>query len=160
PGSTAPGWRWRVWPRRSCSGRPWPPGCSAAGSPARSSGSPPPPGGSAPATSACAPSRRRSRRSMPSVRRSAAPRLAPAARGRPLRVAVRAARPVTPAADGVLIEVLDVLLDNACRHGAGTVTVTVRDAGAALAVDVADEGLGFDGDPEAAFARRRDPEAH
>ncbi|MGW6306093.1 HAMP domain-containing sensor histidine kinase [Streptomyces niveus] len=37
-------------------------------------------------------------------------------------------------------QILDILLDNARRHGSGTVTVTLREIGDALAVDVADEG--------------------
>ncbi|MYT24357.1 HAMP domain-containing protein [Streptomyces sp. SID7760] len=37
-------------------------------------------------------------------------------------------------------QILDVLLDNAHRHGRGTVTLTLRDLGTALALDVADEG--------------------
>jgi signal transduction histidine kinase len=40
------------------------------------------------------------------------------------------------------------------------VTVTVRDANGSLAVDVGDEGPGFAGDPEAAFARRVDGDGH
>ncbi|MFK0044594.1 histidine kinase dimerization/phospho-acceptor domain-containing protein [Streptomyces sp. NPDC090741] len=37
-------------------------------------------------------------------------------------------------------QILDILLDNAHRHGGGTVTLTLRDLGTALALDVADEG--------------------
>jgi signal transduction histidine kinase len=77
-----------------------------------------------------------------------------AADGRPLRVVERAARPVAASAGGVVSEILDVLVSNAHRHGAGAVSLTVRDVEGGLAVDVADEGPGFDGDPELAFARR------
>jgi signal transduction histidine kinase len=38
---------------------------------------------------------------------------------------------------------LDVLLDNALRHGSGTVTVTVEPYGAAVLLEVADQGPGF-----------------
>lgn len=42
-------------------------------------------------------------------------------------------------------QILDILLDNARQHGSGTVTVSLRDIGAALALDVTDEGsLTFD----------------
>ncbi|MEA2256853.1 MAG: hypothetical protein QOG35_2898, partial [Solirubrobacteraceae bacterium] len=77
-----------------------------------------------------------------------------AAEGRPLRVVERAARPVAAAAEGVVSEILDVLVAYAARHGAGAVSLAVRDIEGGLAVDVADEGPGFDGDPEPAFARR------
>jgi signal transduction histidine kinase len=85
-----------------------------------------------------------------------------AAAGRPLRTVVLAADPVASASAGVIAEIVDVLIDNSRGHGAGAVTVTVRDAGGSLAIDVADEGPGFAGDPEAAFRRRgeRDADGH
>jgi signal transduction histidine kinase len=76
-----------------------------------------------------------------------------AAKGRPLRVGAAdglAAR----GSPGVLGEILEVLLDNAHRHGAGTVTMSAREAANdTVAVDVADDGNGLSGDPEAAFGR-------
>jgi signal transduction histidine kinase len=50
--------------------------------------------------------------------------------------------------------VADVLLDNAHRHGAGAVTVTVRDAADALAIDVADDGQGVAATRSDLFVRR------
>jgi signal transduction histidine kinase len=40
----------------------------------------------------------------------------------------------------VVGQILDILLDNASRHGVGAVTITSRDIGDAAAIDVADEG--------------------
>ncbi len=77
-----------------------------------------------------------------------------AAAGRPLRSLVRPTRPVAGAAPRVVTEILDVLVENALRHGEGLVTVSVREVDGWLAIDVADEGKGFEGDPELAFARR------
>ncbi|MFL5863846.1 MAG: sensor histidine kinase [Solirubrobacteraceae bacterium] len=76
-----------------------------------------------------------------------------AAAGRPLRII--APRPAPPALIGsaVLDEILDVLLDNALRHGAGSVTVSVRPTADALALEVSDQGAGFSQDPEQAFDR-------
>jgi signal transduction histidine kinase len=51
-------------------------------------------------------------------------------------------------------QVADVLLDNAHRHGAGAVTVTVRDAADALAIDVADDGQGVAANRSDLFVRR------
>lgn len=45
-----------------------------------------------------------------------------------------------PVAGAVLRQVLDVLLDNALRHGAGTIALSVREAADSLVVDVQDEG--------------------
>jgi signal transduction histidine kinase len=79
---------------------------------------------------------------------------------RPLRIAVRTADPHARASGPVLAQVLDVLVDNALRHGAGPVSVTIRDAAGSVAIDVADEGHGFGGDPETAFVRRANGDGH
>jgi signal transduction histidine kinase len=76
-----------------------------------------------------------------------------AASGRPLRVRVQTDTPRARGSAPVVSEVLDVLLANAERHGGGEVTVTVHRRDGWLAVDVADEGEGFD-DPALAFERR------
>jgi signal transduction histidine kinase len=83
-----------------------------------------------------------------------------ASEGRPLRVENRARRPTAAASGPVVLEIVDVLVSNAQRHGSGPVSLVARDVGGWLAVDVADEGPGFAGDPEASFARRADAHAH
>ena len=60
----------------------------------------------------------------------------------------------------VVDEILDVLLDNAHVHGRGAVTLTVRDVDGWLALDVADEGAGFTGDPESAMTSRVHRDGH
>src|SRR4029453_12562904 len=40
----------------------------------------------------------------------------------------------------VVGQILDIMLDNASQHGVGAVTVTARDIGDAVAIDIADEG--------------------
>ena len=65
-----------------------------------------------------------------------------AQRSRPLRVVVQAPDPTRARRAGLGRQILDVLLSNACEHGAGEVTVTVRESGDFLAVDVHDEGAG------------------
>lgn len=74
---------------------------------------------------------------------------------RPLHTVRQVDRPVARASPTVVGEVLDVLLDNAHRHGEGPIIVAVREAGEWLAIDVADEGAGFGDRAEEAFSRRR-----
>jgi signal transduction histidine kinase len=53
-----------------------------------------------------------------------------------------------------VVRILRVLLDNACRYGAGAITVRVSSAGLKVAVSVADEGPGLEpGEEEAVFVR-------
>jgi signal transduction histidine kinase len=79
------------------------------------------------------------------------PRLA--MEGRPMRLDLDGGPLRAAAQEGVVREILEVLLDNAMRHGAGAVTLGVRRHGDWLRVDVRDEGLGFGDDPERAFER-------
>lgn len=78
--------------------------------------------------------------------------------GRPLRVVADVAPGAPPslaaASSRVVEEIVEVLVANAQRHGAGAVTVTIRHSGDALALDVADEGAGVADEPERVFARR------
>jgi signal transduction histidine kinase len=76
-----------------------------------------------------------------------------AATGRPLRIVVNRDIPHTCVSRAAVRQILDVLIDNAVRHGRGSVTVTVRDAEQALAIDVADEGPPITGDPRELFRR-------
>jgi len=81
-----------------------------------------------------------------------------AASGRAVRVRTGESGLRAAATPGVVRQILDVLVDNAARHGAGMVTLETRRAGGWVTVDVGDEGPGFVGDPERAFVRRA-PEA-
>ncbi|MBN9098118.1 MAG: HAMP domain-containing histidine kinase [Pseudonocardia sp.] len=74
--------------------------------------------------------------------------------GRILTVRSDPPLPVTMASAAAVRQVLTVLLDNAAVHGRGAVSVSVRDAGGALAVDVADEGPGIEVPDAELFVRR------
>lgn len=82
-----------------------------------------------------------------------------AADGRPLRIARPDHMVATVASMAAVRHALDVLVDNAHRHGAGVVHVGARDAGGALAFDVMDEGSGPPQGDEDLF-RRRSTTAH
>jgi len=77
-----------------------------------------------------------------------------AAHGRTLRVTRGEQLPTARASAAAVRQVLSVLLDNAAGHGSGTVTIEVRDAGDALAIDVSDQGSGITVRPEELFTRR------
>ncbi|MEA2665525.1 MAG: hypothetical protein QOI11_2469 [Candidatus Eremiobacteraeota bacterium] len=78
-----------------------------------------------------------------------------AADSRPFRTHVSPGPSVTAgAAPEVAREILDVLIGNAHAHGRGGVDVSVSEIEGWPAIEVADEGPGFSGDPEDAFARR------
>ncbi len=83
-----------------------------------------------------------------------------AARGRPLRIRVATDLPVTYVSTAAVRQILGVLLENAAVHGGGTVTVSVRDAGDALAIDVGDQGPCVDRPSEELFRRRADGAGH
>jgi signal transduction histidine kinase len=74
--------------------------------------------------------------------------------GRLLVVEQDKTAPDAHASKTAVLHVLEILLDNAVTHGAGTVTVGARGARGGLAIEVSDEGAGISGDAELIFRRR------
>ena len=68
--------------------------------------------------------------------------------GRRLVVGADPDLPASTGSAAALGHVLDVLVDNAARHGAGVVRVRAREAVGTVAVDVSDDGPGFTGASE------------
>ncbi len=77
-----------------------------------------------------------------------------AAQDRALRMAIDPQAPTSLASTAAVRQVLTVLLDNAATHGSGTVSVAVRNAADALAIDVSDEGTGITAPEPELFTRR------
>ena len=77
-----------------------------------------------------------------------------AALARPLRITVEPHLPTVSMSQRALRQILDVLVDNAVRHGTGVVTVRARSAPIGEVIEVEDEGAGVTGDPERIFDRR------
>lgn len=71
------------------------------------------------------------------------------------RLAVRVTEPLPEvrAAAGAVRQILDVLVDNAAKHGAGQITVRAAEVAGGLALEVDDEGPGV-ADIDGVFARR------
>lgn len=84
----------------------------------------------------------------------------PDSRGRCLEVEAEPDLPTSPTSTAAIRQVLTVLLDNAAIHGAGTVTVAVREAADALAIDVADQGIGITTPETELFTRRPTTDGH
>jgi signal transduction histidine kinase len=86
------------------------------------------------------------------------PRLA--ALGRPLRLRLERPPVVALAHEGVVREIVGVLLDNALRHGSGAVDMSIRSRPGWAQVEIRDEGRGFGPDPERAFERGSSRDGH
>lgn len=77
-----------------------------------------------------------------------------ASESRPLHVQ-RAVHVDVATPRAAVVHILDVLVDNAFRHGRGAVSVTTREpVGGGISVTVEDDGTGITGDPEQVFERR------
>lgn len=78
-----------------------------------------------------------------------------AERGRKLVATFDADLPEVPVSEAAVRQILDVLIDNALEHGAGTIRVQAMTLPGGAAIDVSDEGAGVDGDLNQVFERHR-----
>jgi len=76
--------------------------------------------------------------------------------GRGLEVAIDPETPEVRTSGAAVRQVLRILVDNATMHGRGTVTVAVREASGAVAIDVSDEGAGVREPESVLFSRPAD----
>jgi signal transduction histidine kinase len=79
-----------------------------------------------------------------------------AGRGRRLDLAIGSPFSHCMAAEAAVRQILDVLISNALWHGEGAVSIAARQAGAGVAVEVSDEGLGLTAELLPATADRAD----
>jgi len=77
-----------------------------------------------------------------------------ALQGRPVHTTIEPSQSTSYASRAAVIQILDVLLDNAYHHGSGEVQLTVRNAINALAIDVTNDGPVITTDPRLLFQRR------
>jgi signal transduction histidine kinase len=82
------------------------------------------------------------------------------ASGRRLRIERRDAAGIARGSTVSISQVLDVLVDNALRHGAGTVTVRSRQAAGAHIIEVEDEGSGIPEHRRSDLFARRNEAGH
>jgi signal transduction histidine kinase len=76
-----------------------------------------------------------------------------AARGRRLSVTCQEPLPEVRSAPSVILQIIEVLVDNAAAHGGGDISVEAVDLGTALSIEVGDEGAGIEAGRNV-FARR------
>lgn len=77
-----------------------------------------------------------------------------AAVARPITVRVEPRVADVAISERALRQILDVLVENAVRHGSGAISVRARVASAGVVIDVTDDGPGVAGDTERIFERR------
>lgn len=75
--------------------------------------------------------------------------------GRELDIRHAPGLPGSGASEAAVRQILAVLVDNAVTHGAGRVTVTLRNVAGVLGIDVADQGPGITQPSEQLFTRRQ-----